>query len=55
MTEVLERETAESLSVLVTTNDDPAGTPVQFAFLHIGARPTEFKMRLKFRCGVLTR
>jgi hypothetical protein len=41
MTVVMERESAETLSVLITTDDDPTSTPVEFAFLPIGQRPAE--------------
>jgi hypothetical protein len=39
MTVLIERESIEGFDLPVTTDDDPAGTVVEFAFTPIGTRP----------------
>jgi hypothetical protein len=40
MTVTIERESIEGFDLPVMTDDDPAGTVVEFAFTPIGIRPT---------------
>lgn len=39
MTVTIERESIEGFDLPVTTDDDPSGTAVEFAFTAIGSRP----------------